>query len=54
MAVDMEPSVRYFQINAIPCLAAYGPQIKKNAFALNEKAMCGTKQNRILTGDLRI
>jgi hypothetical protein len=52
MAVNMEPSVRYFQINTTPCSAAYGPQ--KKGFALNEKTMGGTKQNRILTGDLRI
>jgi hypothetical protein len=29
MAVNMEPSMRYFQINSIPCSAAYGPQIKE-------------------------
>ena len=29
MAVNMEPSMWYFQINTIPCSAAYGPQIKE-------------------------
>jgi hypothetical protein len=28
MAVNMEPLMWYFQINIIPCSAAYGPQIK--------------------------
>jgi hypothetical protein len=41
MAVNMEPSMRYFQITTIPCSAAYGHQIK-NGFALNEKTIGGT------------
>jgi hypothetical protein len=52
MAVNMEPSVRYIQINTIPCSTAYAPQIKKG-LALNEKTMDGSKQNRILTWDQR-
>jgi hypothetical protein len=30
-------------VSAIPWKAAYGPQVKKNACALNEQTMGGTK-----------
>jgi hypothetical protein len=53
MAVNIEPSMRYFQMNTIPCPAAYGPHIKEWV-CLNETKMGETKQNRILTWDLRI
>jgi hypothetical protein len=29
MAVNMDPSMQYFQIKTIPCSAAYCPQIKE-------------------------
>jgi hypothetical protein len=41
MAVNMEPSMRYFQINkinTIPCSAAYGPQIKQKKNRLHENS----------------
>jgi hypothetical protein len=41
MAVIMEPSM--WHVSAIPSKAAYGHQVKKNACALNEQTMGGTK-----------
>jgi hypothetical protein len=42
MAVNMEPSMQYFQVNNIPLSAAYGLQKKKRGCFIRE-TMGGTK-----------
>jgi hypothetical protein len=41
LAVIMEPLM--WQVSAIPWKVSYGPQVQKNACAINEKTIGGTK-----------